>query len=65
MNKLYKKTLIEDIKKAEKEINKGHYVTLEDLKKDFKNRIKNTQLNRTPPGSIQIITEYCFFEFDL
>ncbi len=29
-----------DIKKAEKEVTKGNYVTLEDLKKDLKNRLK-------------------------
>lgn len=29
-----------DIKKAEKEVAKGNYVTLEDLKKDLKNRLK-------------------------
>lgn len=31
---------MKDIKKAEKEIAKGNYVTLEELKKDFKNRLK-------------------------
>lgn len=31
---------MKDIKKAEKEIVKGHYVTLEELKKDLKNRLK-------------------------
>ena len=31
---------MKDIKKAEKEIEKGNYATLEELKKDFKNRLK-------------------------
>ena len=32
---------IKDIKKAEKEVVKGNYITLDDLKKDLKKRISN------------------------
>jgi hypothetical protein len=32
---------MKDIKKAEKEIAKGNYVTLDELKKDLKKRIAN------------------------
>ena len=34
---------LKDIKKAEKEIAQGHFVTLEDLRKDLKKRIKNAR----------------------
>ncbi len=34
---------MKDIRKAEKEIAKGNFVTLEDLKKDLKKRLKNAR----------------------
>lgn len=34
---------LKDIKKAEKEITKGKYITLDELRKDLKKRIKNAR----------------------
>ena len=43
MNNPFRKKLIEVIKKDEKEIAKGYYVSLEQLRKDLKKRMKNTR----------------------